>query len=154
MRSSVTVCSAMGLPKATRCELRRLRIHNQLHLAGRKIQNVKPTARRADVRAALKHFFTMSGHVRPQRTPGIPAAISTKPADFNRHLVEVRGLCDSTCAVRLRHVHELLIDHFGQVRYPRRRSFCHTSRANSPMSSPHSSGALSARKRMTLFRTL
>jgi len=69
---------------------------------------------RTDVRAAVKHFSAMLDDARPQQqTPGIPAVIAAELANFRRHLVEVRGLCESTWTVRLRHVHEFLSDRFG-----------------------------------------
>ena len=37
----------------------------------------------------------------------------TEVTAFNRHLTEVRGLSDSTCDVRCRHVVEFLVDRFG-----------------------------------------
>lgn len=68
---------------------------------------------RVDVRAALKHFFTMLGKARAPLAPGAPPSIAEELANFDRHLVEVRGLADSTCSVRQRHVLEFLVDRFG-----------------------------------------
>ncbi|MDQ0627197.1 hypothetical protein QFZ39_006472 [Paraburkholderia graminis] len=68
---------------------------------------------RADVRAALKQFFAMHGQVRLRQIPDILAAIANESDDFTLHLVEVRGLSVSTCAVLRRHVLEFLVDRFG-----------------------------------------
>ncbi|WP_349606106.1 site-specific integrase [Cupriavidus sp. DF5525] len=69
---------------------------------------------RADVHAALKHFFAMLGQTTSRQTPGIPQAITKELDEFNHHLVEVRGLSDSTCTIRRRHVLEFLVDRFGK----------------------------------------
>ncbi|MBP0639669.1 site-specific integrase [Cupriavidus sp. AcVe19-6a] len=70
---------------------------------------------RTDARAALRHFLAMlmASGTRTQRMPIAPAAVATELAAFNRHLLEVRGLSDSTCTVRLWHVRDFLVDRFG-----------------------------------------
>lgn len=69
---------------------------------------------RVDVRAALKHFFALLGRGREPLPPHVPDSIARELKDFNRHLVEVRGLSDSTCSVRRLHVLEFLVDQFGK----------------------------------------
>lgn len=69
---------------------------------------------RSEVRAALRQFLKMlrlSG-VCP-RSPVIPAAIAAELEDFDRHLVDVRGLAASTRAIRMRHLLDFLTDRFG-----------------------------------------
>jgi integrase/recombinase XerD len=68
---------------------------------------------RNDASAALRHFFAMLGNVQAHHVQSVPTAIARELADFNRHLVEVRGISDSTRSDRLRDVHELLLDRFG-----------------------------------------
>jgi integrase/recombinase XerD len=68
---------------------------------------------RIDASAALKHFFTIFCDTQSQQIPSAPTAIARELVEFKRHLIEVRGLSDSTCTVQLRHVHEFLVDHFG-----------------------------------------
>jgi len=68
---------------------------------------------RVDVRAALKQFFAMLGQTHLRQIPDIPTAIAKELDDFTLHLVEVRGLSVSTCAVQRRHVLEFLVDRFG-----------------------------------------
>lgn len=65
--------------------------------------------------AALRHFLTMlrASGTCPQEIPNVPAAISLELADFSRHLFDVCGLSDLTCAVRLRHIRDFLVDSFG-----------------------------------------
>ncbi|WP_176385995.1 site-specific integrase [Paraburkholderia youngii] len=68
----------------------------------------------ADVRAGLKHFFAMLDGAQPEHlTLIVLTPIATELAEFKRHLAEVRGLSDSTCTVRVRQVHEFLVDRFG-----------------------------------------
>ena len=43
----------------------------------------------------------------------IPAAIAAELEDFDRHLVDVRGLAASTRAIRMRHLLDFLTDRFG-----------------------------------------
>lgn len=43
----------------------------------------------------------------------ISAVIEREVTVFNHHLTEVRGLSDSTCSLRCRHVFEFLVDRFG-----------------------------------------
>lgn len=68
---------------------------------------------RADVHAALKHFRDMLGIARAAPVSTVSAAIAAELANLNRHLVEVRGLSESTCCVRRGHVLEFLVDRFG-----------------------------------------
>ena len=70
---------------------------------------------RCQVRPALKHFLTMlrtDGTCSPRR-PTDPRAITTELEAFDRHLVDVRGLCESTRSTRLHHARDFLIDRFG-----------------------------------------
>jgi integrase/recombinase XerD len=70
---------------------------------------------RSEVRAALRQFLKMlrlTG-VCPRKLSVIPAAIAAELEDFDRHLVDVRGLAASTRAVRMRHLLDFLTDRFG-----------------------------------------
>ena len=55
----------------------------------------------------------MLGKVQTHLVPSVSASIAAELAGFERHLVEVRGLSDSTCTVRRRDVLEFLVDRFG-----------------------------------------
>jgi site-specific recombinase XerD len=68
---------------------------------------------RVDARAALKHFLAMLGKAQTILVPNVSPSIAAELAGFERHLVEVRGLSDSTCTVRLRDVRDFLVDRFG-----------------------------------------
>jgi site-specific recombinase XerD len=74
-----------------------------------------PRCRRArvDARAALKHFLAMLGKAQTQLVPIVSASIAAELTDFERYLVEVRGLSNSTRTVRRRDVLEFLVDRFG-----------------------------------------
>jgi integrase/recombinase XerD len=70
---------------------------------------------RSEVRAALRQFLKMlrlTG-VCPRKLSVIPAAIAAELEDFDRHLMDVRGLAASTRAVRMRHLLDFLTDRFG-----------------------------------------
>ena len=70
---------------------------------------------KSNVRAGLKHFFAMRDSALLQEPiPDVSPAIATELAGFKGHLVEVRGLADTTCAVRLRHTLQFLVDRFGE----------------------------------------
>lgn len=69
-----------------------------------------------EVRAALRHFLAMlrADGTCPPDVAAVPAAaIAAELAEFKRHLLEARGLSNSTCATRLRHVRDFLADRFG-----------------------------------------
>lgn len=71
---------------------------------------------RHEARAALRHLLAMlrANGTCPQTIPEPAAtAITAELAEFNRYLVEARGLSNSTCAVRLRHISDFLADRFG-----------------------------------------
>jgi integrase/recombinase XerD len=70
---------------------------------------------RAEVRAALRLFFKMLGTdgIVRQKMSTVPMAITAELEEFDRHLVEARGLATSTRAVRIRHLQDFLIDRFG-----------------------------------------
>lgn len=70
---------------------------------------------RSEVRPALRHFLRMlrADGVCSQENSTVPATIAAELKEFERHLVEVRGLAASTCAVRLRHLLDFLADCFG-----------------------------------------
>ena len=70
---------------------------------------------RSEVRAALRLFFNMLGAdgIVPQKKSTIPTAITAELEEFDRHLVDARGLAQSTRAVRVRHLQDFLIDRFG-----------------------------------------
>jgi len=70
---------------------------------------------RSEVRAALRQFLKMlrlTG-VCAGKLSGIPAAIAAELEDFDRHLMDVRGLAASTRAIRMRHLLDFLTDRFG-----------------------------------------
>jgi integrase/recombinase XerD len=70
---------------------------------------------RAEVRAALRLFFKMlgaDGIVRQQMST-VSSAIAAELEEFDRHLVNARGLAASTRAVRIRQLQDFLIDRFG-----------------------------------------
>ena len=70
---------------------------------------------RSEVRAALRQFLKMlrlTG-VCARKLSVIPAAIAAELEDFDRHLVDVRGLAASTRAIRMRHLLDFLTDRFG-----------------------------------------
>jgi integrase/recombinase XerD len=48
-----------------------------------------------------------------RKLSGIPAAIAAELEDFDRHLMDVRGLAASTRAIRMRHLLDFLTDRFG-----------------------------------------
>ena len=68
---------------------------------------------RTDIHAAVRQFLEMPSIARATPASTIFAAIAREVTSFNRHLTEVRGLSDSTCSARCRHVLEFLIDRFG-----------------------------------------
>jgi integrase/recombinase XerD len=69
----------------------------------------------AEVRAALRLFFKMLGTdgIMPEKKSTIPAAITTELEEFDRHLVDARGLAPITRAVRIRQLRDFLTDRFG-----------------------------------------
>jgi len=70
---------------------------------------------RSEVRAALRLFFKMLGTegIVPEKKLAIPATITTELEEFDRHLVDARGLAPITRAVRIRQLEDFLIDRFG-----------------------------------------
>ncbi len=68
---------------------------------------------RTDVHAAVRRFLEMPSIDRATPVSTMFEAIAREVTAFNRHLTEVRGLSDSTCDVRCRHVAEFLVDRFG-----------------------------------------
>jgi site-specific recombinase XerD len=70
---------------------------------------------RSEVRAALRQFLKMLRliGVCARKLPVIPAAIAAELEDFDRHLMDVRGLAASTRAIRMRHLLDFLTDRFG-----------------------------------------
>lgn len=71
---------------------------------------------KSEVRAALKHFLAMlrANGICPPHIPASPAtAIAAELAEYKQHLLEVRGLSNSTCTTRLRHIRDFLEDRFG-----------------------------------------
>lgn len=69
---------------------------------------------RSEVRAALRLFFKMLGTdgIVRQKMSAVPSAIAAELEQFDRHLVNARGLAASTRAVRIRHLQDFLIDRF------------------------------------------
>jgi integrase/recombinase XerD len=69
----------------------------------------------SEVRAALRLFFKMLGAdgIIPEKKSTIPAAFTAELEEFDRYLVDARGLAPSTRAVRVRHLQDFLMDRFG-----------------------------------------
>lgn len=69
---------------------------------------------RNTAQAALGHFFRMLKDNGQCSQPDslVPAAVESELADFDQHLTEVRGLCATTRATRVRHLRDFLIDRF------------------------------------------
>ena len=70
---------------------------------------------RKEARAALGHLLEMlraNGQCAPKRST-VPEAIEAELENFERYLVDVRGLAPSTRSVRRRHLRDFLSAHFG-----------------------------------------
>ena len=70
---------------------------------------------RGTVRAAVMHYLDMLRADGRCTEPAsvLPAGIARELAAFDLHLTEVRGLCPTTRATRLRHLQDFLIDRFN-----------------------------------------
>jgi site-specific recombinase XerD len=87
------------------------------HLPNCRCHLLKPFLRATySVRPALKHLLAMlrtEGLCLPRR-PSDSRAVGGELNAFKRHLIEVRGLCESTCMTQVHHVRDFLTDRFGE----------------------------------------
>jgi site-specific recombinase XerD len=67
----------------------------------------------SDVHAAVVGFLEMTGTVHTAPVSTVSAVIAREIADFDRYLMEVCGLADSTRAARRQHVSDFLVDRFA-----------------------------------------
>jgi len=70
---------------------------------------------RSEVRAALRLFFKMLGPdgIIPPKKSTVPTAITAELEEFDRHMVDARGLAASTRAAHIRRLQDFLVDRFG-----------------------------------------
>jgi len=75
---------------------------------------------RTEVRPALRHFLKMlrATELCQPKVSAIPPVIEAELRYFDHHLCKVRGLAQSTRAVRLHHLQDFLTEHFrgGRIR--------------------------------------
>ena len=96
------------------CDLSESQVNQFLHVHLPHCRCARQCCRtEVDARAALKHFFAMLGNTQTKPVPSVSTSIAAELAGFERHLIEVRGLANSTCTVRLRDVRQFLVDRFG-----------------------------------------